>query len=67
MPYGDNDWLALTQEDTLGQGQQLLGEAGKAASLDGDLVNAATEAIIAHLETQGDLRSQAMEQGLIAA
>ena len=49
------------------QGQQMLEDAGKTASLDDDLVGAATEAIMAHLETQGDLRSKAIEQGLIAA
>ena len=52
------------------QGKQLLEEAGhpaEAASLDDELVQAATEAIIAHLEKEGDLRSRAIEQGLIAA
>ena len=52
------------------QGQQLLGEAGypdEAASLDPERVGAATEAIMAHLEKEGDLRSKAIEQGLIAA
>ena len=52
------------------QGQQLLGEAGysdKAASFDSEMAGAATEAITAHLESQGDLRSKAIEQGLIEA
>jgi hypothetical protein len=31
------------------------------------MVEAATEAIMAHLEKEGDLRSKAVEQGLIAA
>ena len=50
------------------QGQQLLKEAGypaEAASLDAELVGAATEAVIAHLEKEGDLRSRAIELGLI--
>ena len=52
------------------QGKQLLEEAGhpeEAASLDDELVQTATEAIMAHLENEGDLRSKAIEQGLIAA
>jgi len=59
---------ALTQIQE--QGQQMLEEAGyadTAASFDEKLAGAATEAIMAHLETQGDLRSNAIEQGLIAA
>ena len=51
------------------QGQQLLTEAGypdEAALLDGEMVGAATEAITAHLEKEGDLLSKAVEQGLIA-
>ena len=50
------------------QGQQLLAEAGypdAAASLDGELVGAATKAILAHLEKEGDVRSKGVEQGLI--
>ena len=52
------------------KGQQLLVEAGypdEAASLDQEMVGAATEAIIAHLEKEGDLRSKGIEQGLIEA
>ncbi len=52
------------------QGQQLLGEAGypdEAASLDEEMVGAALGAVMAHLEKEGDLRSQAIEQGLIVA
>jgi hypothetical protein len=51
------------------QGQQLLTDAGypnEAASLDDELVGAATEAVLAHLEEQGGLRPRAIEQGLIA-
>ena len=51
------------------EGQQLLKEAGypdNTASIDQELVAAATESVLAHLETQGDLRSGAIERGLIA-
>ena len=57
--------LALIRE----QGKQLLEEAGhpeEAASLDDELVQTATEAIMAQLEKEGDLRSKAIEQGLIS-
>ncbi|MCH7714223.1 MAG: hypothetical protein IIC99_11435 [Chloroflexi bacterium] len=49
------------------EGQTLLEEAGKAVSLDGDLVEAASQAIMAHLEEQGDLRPQAIAQGVLEA
>ena len=52
------------------QGQQLLKDAGypdEAASLDKELVAAATEAIMPHLESEGDLRSKAVKEGLVAA
>lgn len=52
------------------QGQQLLAEAGypdEAASLDQEMVGGALEAMMAHLEKEGDLRSKAIEQGLIVA
>ncbi len=51
-------------------GQQLLADAGfpdEASSLDQEMVGAASEAVIAHLEEEGDLRPRAIEQGLIAA
>ena len=51
-------------------GQQLLEEAeypAEAKSLDPEMVRAATEAIQAHLEKEGDLRSQAIRQGLLVA
>jgi hypothetical protein len=51
------------------QGRQLLAESGypdEAAALDEEMVRAATEAIMGHLEKEGDLRSKAIEQGLIA-
>lgn len=50
-------------------GRDLLREAGyadEAASLDDEMIRAATEDINAHLEKEGDLRSKAIEQGLIA-
>jgi hypothetical protein len=50
------------------QGQQLLAEAGypdEVASLDQEMVGTALEAVMAHLEKEGDLRSKAIEQGLI--
>jgi hypothetical protein len=52
------------------QGQQLLAEAGypeAAAALDPEMVGAALEAVVAHLDKEGDLRSRAIAQGLIAA
>ena len=58
--------LTQIQEKT----QQLLEEAeypAEAKSLDPQMLLAATEAIQAHLDAQGDLRSQAVEQGLITA
>ncbi len=58
--------LAQIQEN----GQQLLAEAGfpnEASSLDQEMVGAASVAVIAHLEAEGDLRPRAIEQGLIEA
>ena len=52
------------------KGQQLLEEAGypdEAESLDQELVRTATDAIMAHLEKEGDLRSIAIERELIEA
>ena len=51
------------------QGQQLLeesGHTGSAASIDPEMVGTASEAILAHLATEGDLRPRAVEQGLVA-
>ena len=51
-------------------GRQLLEEAGfpdEAKSLDQDMVGAASDAVIAHLEEEGGQRSKAIDQGLIAA
>ena len=49
------------------QGQQLLEEAGYSASLDAELIEAASKDILVHLEAQGDLRSIAIDQGVLAA
>ena len=52
------------------QGQQLLAEAGypaEAASLDHAMVEAALDAVMAHLEKEGDVRAHAIAQGLIVA
>jgi len=49
-------------------GRQLLTEAGypsEAASLDPTMLATALEAVQAHLDKEGDLRSLAIEQGLI--
>ena len=43
------------------------GYADQAASLDTEMVGVALEALTAHLDTEGDLRSIAIEQGLIEA
>jgi len=62
--------IAWSLEQIREQGQQLLEEAGYpdvAGSLDEELVTAATEAVMAHLEKEGDLRSRAIHQELIAA
>ena len=59
---------ALTQIQE--KGQQLLETAehsSAASSLDSGMVQAAADAITAHLEKSGDLRSQAVSQGLLNA
>jgi len=51
-------------------GQQLLDEAGypdEAASLDQEMIEVALEALMVHLDQEGDLRSNAIAQGLIEA
>ena len=50
------------------RGQQLIEEAGHpdaAASLDDEMIGAALEAVMSHLDQEGDLRSTAIAQGLI--
>ncbi len=52
------------------QGQQMLEAAGypaDAGSLDDEMVKSAAEAVMAHLESEGDLRSRAIDQELITA
>ncbi len=52
------------------QGQQMLEAAGYPAdsgSLDEEMVQAAAEAVMAHLEKEGDLRSHAIDKELITA
>ncbi len=51
-------------------GQQLIAEAGfpdAAETLDQEMVLAASEAIVAHLQEEGDMLSKAIDQGLILA
>ena len=51
-------------------GQELLTEAGypaEAASLDHAMLDAALDAVTAHLAKEGDLRSLAIERGLLVA
>ena len=60
--------LSWAMEVIREQGQQLLTDAGypdEAASLDQEMVAAAMESIMPHLEKEGDQRSKAIEQGLI--
>ncbi len=62
--------ISWSLEQIRERGQKLLGEAGypdEAAALDEEMVRAATEDIMAHLEREGDLRTKAIEQGLVAA
>ncbi len=62
--------IAWSLEQIREQGQQLLEEAGypdDAGSLDEEMVRVATEAVMAHLEKEGDLRSKAIDQELISA
>ena len=52
------------------QGQQMLVAAGypaDAGSLDDEMVKSAAEAVMAHLENEGELRSRAIDQELITA
>ena len=52
------------------QVQPLLAEAGysdEAGRLDSEMVRVALDAIVAHLEEEGDLRSRAIDLGLITA
>ena len=51
-------------------GQQLLADAGypaEAAALDPAMLEAAVEAVVTHLDKEGDLRAHAIAQGLLVA
>jgi len=51
-------------------GQELLAEAGypaEAAALDPAMLDAALDAVVAHLGKEGDLRAHAMARGLLVA
>jgi len=61
--------VAWSLEQIRDQGQQLISEAGypdQAAAIDPEMVRAATDAVMAQMETSSSLRLQAIEQGLIA-
>lgn len=52
------------------RGEHLIAEAGyreAAAALDDEMIGVALGAVVAHLDTEGDLRSSAIKQGLIEA
>ena len=61
------EWsLSQIREET----QQLLEDAGypeEATSIDSEMLNAATYAIEPHLKKQGDLRQQAIAQGVLGS
>ena len=62
---GQISWALAQIKDN---GAELLADAGypdAAKSLDQEMVGAASEAIIAHLEEQGDLIAKAIDEGLI--
>jgi hypothetical protein len=62
--------LSWSLEQIRDNGKRLLEEAGypdEANAVDSSLVMATTEAIKAHLDKEGDLRSQAVKQGLLNA
>lgn len=60
--------IAWALEQIREQGRQLLTDAGHpeaAASLDEEMVKAATDEVLPHLESEGDHRSRAIELDLI--
>jgi len=62
--------LAWSLAHLRAHGQQLLADAGSpaaAASLDPVMLASALEAVRAHVEKEGDLRSHAIAQGLLVA
>ena len=62
--------LAWSLAHLRAHGPQLLADAGypaAAAALDPALVDAALATVVAHLETEGDVRARAIAQGLLVA
>lgn len=62
--------ITWSLEQIRDQGQQMLEAAGyseAAGTLDQGMIKSASEAILAHLEGEGDLRSRAIAQDLVAA
>ncbi len=62
--------ISWSLEQIRDKGKQLLSEAGYEAEanlIDEEMVAAATKAINAHIAKEGDLRSQAVEKGLLEA
>ena len=62
--------VAWSLEQVREQSAALLAEAGygdAAANLDADMLQAATDAVVQHLETTGDIMSEAIQKDLIAA
>jgi hypothetical protein len=62
--------LAWSLAHVRAHGQQLLADAGypaEAAALDPTMLAAAVDAMTAHLDKEGDLRSHALAQGLLVA
>jgi hypothetical protein len=62
--------LAWSLAHLRAHGPQLLAEAGypaAAAALDPAMLEAALDALVAHLDTEGDVRARAIAQGLLVA
>lgn len=62
--------LAWSLAHLRAHGPQLLADAGypaAAATLDSAMLEAALDALVAHLDTEGDVRAHAIAQGLLVA
>ncbi|MBQ10511.1 MAG: hypothetical protein CMJ45_03060 [Planctomyces sp.] len=62
--------IAWSLQHLRDHGQELLEEAGypaDAGKLDDGMIKSMSEAIVAHLESEGDLRSKAIEEELVNA